>query len=130
MVLRCIAYTNWFWQDQLDLSVILLSFTLIVFGHVVFSKTVASAWDTLERMFGCACWLNLHAYNKMKLSFRCKMCFLGILLRTKALTVSIVLLVVSMCDVVFDEHRFLLEASSHRPITHSAPTKSIILLPF
>jgi hypothetical protein len=60
-------------------------------------------------IFGCACWPNLHPYNKSKLAFHCKQCvFLGYSPRhkgVKCLHVKARSVYISR-DVVFDENIF------------------------
>jgi histone deacetylase 1/2 len=61
------------------------------------------------RVFGCACWPNLHPYNNHKLAFRSKECaFLGysnLHKGFKCLDISSVRIYISR-DVTFDENVF------------------------
>jgi histone deacetylase 1/2 len=72
-------------------------------------------YTSLIRVFGCACWPNLHPYNKHKLAFRSKQCvFLGYSPRHKGvkyLEVSTGRVYISH-DVVFDEDVFSFPTSA------------------
>jgi histone deacetylase 1/2 len=82
------------------------------------------------RIFGSACWPNLHPYNKCKLSFRSKQCvFLGYSPRQKGikcLDVKAGHVYISR-DVVFDENIF--PFASLNPNAGSILRQQILLLP-
>jgi histone deacetylase 1/2 len=82
------------------------------------------------RIFGCACWPNLHPYNKRKLSFRSKQCvFLGYSPRHKGvkyLDVKAGRVYISR-DVFFDEDAF--PFASLNPNVGSIMRQQILLLP-
>jgi hypothetical protein len=82
------------------------------------------------RIFGCACWPNLHPYNQRKLTFRSKRCvFLGYSPRhkgVKCLDVSTGRIYISR-DVVFDEQIFPFQ--SLHPNAGAQLRAEILLLP-
>lgn len=82
------------------------------------------------RAFGCACWQNLHPYNKRKLEFRSKECaFLGysnLHKGFKCLDVKTGRVYISR-DVVFDENVFPL--TKLHPHAGSRLASEILLLP-
>jgi histone deacetylase 1/2 len=87
------------------------------------------SYDSL-RIFGCACWPNLHPCNKRKLSFRSKQCvFIGyspLHKGVKCLDVQTGRVYISR-DVVFDENVF--PFASLNPNDGSRLSQKILLVP-
>jgi hypothetical protein len=94
-----------YWDEAFLMVTYLINCTptkLLAYDTPLHNLLGATPDYSIFRVFGCACWPNLHPYNSHKLQFRSTRCvFLGTTTCTKGSSVCIFIWVVSISTVMF-----------------------------